>query len=366
MTLILSDITTFLESVAPLNYQESYDNSGLQIGSPHQEINSALLTVDITEEVIDEAIRHKCNLIIAHHPLIFSGLKKLTGANFVERAVIKAVKNDISLYTAHTNFDSISTGVNTKICEKLNLTGCSILRPVKGQLKKLVTFIPLDHAEKVRSAIFEAGAGHIGNYDSCSFNSNGLGSFRGGENTNPFVGSKGTMHFEKEVRFETVFPVHLQHKIIATLLEVHPYEEVAYDIYPIENEYSTIGMGMVGNLESPQVEEDFLKKIKTIFNIKTIKHTRLRGKLIHRVAVCGGAGSLLLGDAIQANADILVTADFKYHQFFDAEGRIVIADIGHYESEQFTKDLFYELLTKKFPKFAVRLSETDTNPVIYF
>lgn len=365
MALTLKEITSYLESIAPLNFQESYDNSGLQVGSPESAIKSILLTIDVTGEVIDEAIRLGCNLIISHHPLIFSGLKKLTGRNYTERAVIKAIKNDISIYASHTNLDSMEEGVNAKICEKLGLADCKILQPASGQLKKLATFVPKDFAEKVRTAIFDAGAGHIGNYDLCSFNAEGLGSFRGGENSNPFAGVKGSLHFEKEVRIETIFPQFLQEKIIGALIASHPYEEVAYDIYPVENKYGKAGMGMVGSLDSPQVEEDFFRNIKKAFKTKIIKHTKLSGNLVKRVAVCGGSGSFLLQNAIAAKADVFITADFKYHQFFDAEGKIVIADIGHYESEQFTKELFYELLLKKFPTFAVRLSEINTNPVFY-
>lgn len=366
MAIPVYEIAQYLESIAPLSFQESYDNSGLQIGSPDMPAVSALVTIDVTEAVVDEAIRSGCNLIISHHPVIFSGIKRLNGKNYTERVIQKAVKNDIALYAAHTNFDSVLPGVNAKICEKIGLSDCRILQPAGGQLKKLATFVPKDHAERVRAALFDAGAGHIGNYDSCSFNSEGLGSFRGGDNTQPFVGIKGNLHFEKEIRIETIFPGYLQSKIINALKASHPYEEVAYDIYPLDNKFVQAGMGMIGTLESPEVEEDFLKNLKKIFKAKVIRHTKLKGKHIQKVAVCGGSGSFLLQGAIAAHADVFVTGDFKYHQFFDAEDKIVIADIGHYESEQFTKELFSELLIKKFPTFAVRLSEINTNPVFYF
>jgi dinuclear metal center YbgI/SA1388 family protein len=366
MAIILRELIQYLESAAPLSYQESYDNSGLQLGNPETLIRAALLTIDTTEEVIDEAIKNGCNLIISHHPVIFSGLKKITGRSYTERIVLKAIKNDIALYAAHTNFDSVMQGVNAKICENIGLKDYKILQPSNGQLKKLVTFVPRDHAEKVRNALFEAGAGQIGNYDSCSFNSEGLGSFRGGENTQPYAGTKGILHFEKEVRIETIFPGFIQGQIINALLSAHPYEEVAYDLYLLDNSFAQVGMGMIGTLDSPEVEEDFLKNLKKNFKIKVIRHTRLKGSLIKKVAVCGGSGSFLLQNAITAGADIFITGDFKYHQFFDADGKIVVADIGHYESEQFTKELFYELLIKKFHTFAVHLSEVNTNPVYYF
>jgi dinuclear metal center YbgI/SA1388 family protein len=363
---VLKDVAQFLESFAPLSLQESYDNAGLITGDLKTKITSVLITLDVTEKVVEEAIQKNAQLIVAHHPIIFSGLKKFTGKNYVERTIIKAIKNDIAIYAAHTNLDSVEGGVNQKICEKLGLQNCKILQPASGQLKKLVTFIPVDHLNQVREAVFNAGAGNIGNYDSCGFTTEGLGSFRGNENANPFIGQIGEIHAEKEVRFETIFPGYLQGKVIDALIKSHPYEEVAYDIYPLDNQFYKTGMGMVGTLPQTVAETDFLQQLKSIFNTGIIKHTAVKGKPVEKVAVCGGAGSFLLNAAIAAGADVFVSSDFKYHQFFDAENKIVIADIGHFESEQFTKELFYELLMKNFPKFAVHLSEVNTNPVFYF
>jgi dinuclear metal center YbgI/SA1388 family protein len=363
--MFISDITFHIESLAPLSYQESYDNAGLLVGNPGDEVNSALLTLDVTEKVVDEAISGNFGLIIAHHPLIFSGIKKLNDQTETGRSIIKAIKNNIAIYAAHTNLDAVTGGVNSKICEKLGLINCRILSPVKGQLRKLVTFIPTAYAQAVQEAVFQAGAGNIGNYDSCGYTLEGTGSFRGNESANPFVGEKGKIHFEPEIRFETVFPATLQNKVIRALLEAHPYEEVAYDIYPLENEFARTGSGMIGELPHEMDEREFLKTAKNIFGIKVVKHSRLLNIKVKKVAVCGGAGSFLIRQAISAHADVFLTGDLKYHQFFEAEGKIVLADIGHFESEQFTKELFYELLTKKFPKFAVRLSEVDTNPVNY-
>ena len=361
----IKHITQYIESIAPLSFQESYDNSGLIIGHPEDEISGILITLDITEAIVDEAISKNLNLIVAHHPIIFGGLKKLNGKNYIERCVAKAIKNDIAIYAAHTNLDGVFGGVNSKICEKLQLQNCRMLIPIPNFLKKLVTFVPVNDAEKVRQALFEAGAGNIGNYDSCSFNQSGLGSFKGNDKTNPYAGEKNQLHFEEETRIETIFPKHIQNKVIKALLESHPYEEVAYDIYPLDNDFTEGGTGMIGELAEPVDELDFLQNLKEIFNCRVIKHTQLLGKPIKKVAVCGGSGSSFLDKAIAQNADIYISGDFKYHQFFDAEQQIIIADIGHYESEQFTKEVFYELLTKKFPKFAVHLSEISTNPVNY-
>ena len=363
--MIIREFTGYLESIAPKAFQESYDNAGLIIGDPEATITSVLITLDVTEAVIDEAIETGCDLILAHHPIIFKGLKRLNGNSFVERCVIKAIKNDIAIYAAHTNFDSILGGVNSMICEKIGLTNVSILAPSKDQLLKLVTFIPDDHLEIVRDAVFSAGAGQIGKYDKCSFNTNGTGTFRGGESSNPFLGEKGEFYSGKESRFETILPRHLKNSVINALIKSHPYEEVAYDLFPLENTLPQVGAGMIGELPGAENEIDFLSRLLTIFECKTLKHTYLLGKPVRKVAVCGGAGGFLLSQAIASGADIFVTSDMKYHDFFDAEEKIVIADIGHYESEQFTKELFYEILIKKFPNFALRLSEVKTNPVLY-
>ena len=358
------EIINCIEQIAPLAYQEDYDNSGLIIGND-DDITGILITLDITEEVIEEAINLKTNFVLSHHPLIFSGIKKITGKNYIERSIIKAIKNDINIYAAHTNFDNIENGVNIRICKKLGLINTRILSPRKGELRKLVTFVPTSHANKVREAIFNAGAGHIGNYDSCSYNITGQGTFRGDESTNPFVGEKGKLHFEEEVRIETIFTKHLENNVVQAMIKAHPYEEVAYDIYPLNNEYSKVGSGMIGEFEKPVEEKDCLKKIKEAFNTKVVKHTKLLGKSVSKVAVCGGSGSFLLKPAMAAKADIFVSADFKYHQFFDTENEIVIADIGHFESEQCTLEVFYELLNEKFHNFAIHLSKVNTNPTNY-
>ena len=363
--MIIREIITYLESVAPPAYQESYDNAGLIIGDPEMIITSAMITLDVTEAVIDEAIEAGCELIIAHHPILFKGVKRLNGNTYVERCVIKAIKNDIAIYAAHTNLDSVIGGVNARICEKIGLTNLSILAPAKDQLLKLVTFVPDDHLDKVREALFNAGAGAIGNYDKCSFGTSGTGTFRGGEDSNPYVGEVGKLHFENETRLETIIPRHLKNNVLNILLKTHPYEEVAYDIYPLENTLQQVGSGMIGELPGAEHEIDFLSRLLQIFGCKSIRHTYLLGNSVKKVAVCGGSGSFLLSAAIKAGADVFVTADMKYHEFFDAEEKIVIADIGHYESEQFTRELFYEILIKKFPNFALRLSEVKTNPVLY-
>jgi len=362
----LKELTSFLESAIPLSFQEGYDNSGLQVGLPGKEIKSALITLDITEEVLDEADHTGCDVIISHHPLIFTCIKKLTGKTVTERILLKAIKQDIAIYSAHTNLDVMDNGVSRKMAEKLNLKNIRVLSPLKNRLCKLVTFIPEDHLDKVRDAIFEAGAGIIGNYDKCSFSTQGTGSFRGGDNTHPFVGKKGEIHFEKEVRFETILFSHIKNRIISALLEAHPYEEVAYDIYPLENENIEIGLGCTGDLPEPVGEKEFLKSLSSLFSSEGIRYSELKGNRITKVALCGGSGGALLNDAIASRANAFVTADIKYHSYFEAGNRILVVDIGHYESEKFSEEILYDLIIKKFPKFALRFSEINTNPINYF
>ena len=362
-----SAIINILEQFAPTAYQESYDNSGLQVGDSNASVTGVLLTLDITEDVIDEAIARGCNMIVAHHPIIFSGLKRLTGRNYVERIVQKAIKNDVLLYAAHTNMDNARAGVNAIIGERLGLAHTSILQAMPGTLRKLYTYVPHDSVEKVREALFAAGAGEIGNYKECSFGVNGTGSFRPGENANPTIGEAGgKREVLPEVKLEVLVGRHQESAVLKAMFAAHPYEEVAYELIQLQNTNQELGAGLVGMLPVPMPEQEFLAFLKDKMKTGCIRHTDLPGKMIQKVALCGGSGSFLLKDALRAKADIFVTADYKYHQFFDADGQIIIADIGHYESEQFTVELFARLLTEKIPNFAPLLSRTNTNPVNYF
>jgi dinuclear metal center YbgI/SA1388 family protein len=362
----IKDIINELEQFAPLTLQESYDNSGLLIGNTENECSGALITLDVTENVLEEAISKKFNLIISHHPLIFGGLKKITGSNATERITMNAIRNDIAIYAIHTNLDNIIDGVNAMICEKIGLKQVKPLVPGQKQLRKLITYCPVEHADVVRNAIFEAGAGHIGKYDSCSFNCEGTGTFKALEGANPFVGEINELHREHEIRIESIFPFFLENKIVKALLSVHPYEEVAYDIYTLENKNQQTGAGMKGILEHPLPKMAFLQLLKEQFKTGTIRYSDFNDKPIRSVAVCGGAGSFLIQKALSAGVDAFITGDIKYHDFFIPEGRILLADIGHYESEQYTKELLFNQITKIFPTFAVRMSEHNTNSVHYF
>lgn len=361
----IQDVVAYLESMAPVAYQESYDNTGLLVGDPGKEVTGVLITLDCTEQVVMEAVASKCNLIIAHHPIIFKGLKKLTGRTYVERTVIAAIRNDVAICASHTNLDNIRLGVNKKIAEKLGLTKTRILTPRKDTLSKLVTFIPAEHVENVMNALHVAGAGQIGEYKNCSFQVAGVGTFKPTDQARPVVGSPGKQERVNEIRAEVIFPTAIERQVTAALKQSHPYEEVAYYINRLENENQEVGAGLVGELEGTEEPIQFLKRLKSRMNVSVVKHTAPTSTSIRKVALCGGAGSFLLGDAIASGADVYISSDFKYHEFFDADARIMIADIGHYESEQFTKELFGEILTKKFTTFAINFSKTVTNPISY-
>jgi dinuclear metal center YbgI/SA1388 family protein len=359
----IHEIVSTLNNSAPLQLQEDFDNSGLQIGNQNDEISGILLTIDITPEVVEEAAKYNCNLIISHHPLIFGKLRKITGANYIEKSIILAIKNNIAIYCGHTNFDQTYEGVSAKMCDKLGLTNRKILAPKSNILKKIAVFVPLSHAEKVRTVMFEAGGGHIGNYDCCSYNVEGKGSFRANENSNPFVGSKGELHFETEIKIEMVYPEYLEEKIVSNMLDTHPYEEVAYDLIKLDNKNNLTGFGMIGCLKVEISEKELLDKIKTSFGLETLRHSKLLNEPVSKIALCGGSGASFIETAKNTGAQVYISGDIKYHDYFLAENKILIIDIGHYESEQFTKEIFYDIINKKNINFAIRFSEINTNPI---
>ena len=363
--MIVKNITDAIEQLAPLAYAEDFDNVGLLIGNYDTRITGVLVTLDSLEETVDEAIAKKCNLIVSFHPIIFNGLKKLNGSNYVERIVIKAIKNNIAIYAMHTALDNSQYGVSAKICEIIGLKNTKVLIPQKGLIKKLTTYVPLKNTDELRKALFIAGAGNIGNYKNCSFNIEGKGTYLGNEASNPAIGEKGKLHTEPETFISVIFEKHLERKVLNALFNNHPYEEVAYDVVSLDNIHQNIGMGMVGELKEPTDVNSFFNLLKERFSLKIIRHSAIHKNKIKKVAVLGGSGSFAIDRAKQVGADIFITADLKYHDFYKAENQIVLADIGHYESEQFTKNLLVDYLTKKFTNFAIILSENNTNPINY-
>jgi dinuclear metal center YbgI/SA1388 family protein len=363
--MIVQDVINHLEELAPLTYAEDFDNVGLLVGDTKSDVTGVLVTLDTLEAVVDEAIQNNCNLIVSFHPIIFSGLKKITGKTYVERVVLKAIKNGISIYAIHTALDNSNLGVNNMICEKLSLINRQILIPKNNTIKKLTTYAPKSEAEDLRKALFRAGAGNIGNYSNCSFNAEGIGTYKGNEESNPSKGKKGETHYEEEVQVSMIYPKDVEEKVLNTLFRTHSYEEVAYEITTLENTNPNIGMGMVGELKNAIDESSFLSNLRSTFNCQVIKHSSFLNKPIKKVAVLGGSGSFAIQAAISKNADVFLTSDLKYHDFFKAEDKIVLIDMGHYESEQFTKNLIVTYLTKKITNFAIVLSKINTNPIKY-
>lgn len=363
----IKELIAFLESTAPMQLQESYDNCGLLCGDSEQTVSNVLVSLDCTEAVIAEAVAKKCEIVVCHHPVIFKGLKKLTGSNYVERTMIAAIKNGVAIYAIHTNLDNVSHGVNAIFAEKLGLSNTRILAPKSSELKKLGVYVPSDNKEQLLDALFSSGAGEIGNYSECSFSIEGTGSFMAMDNSNPYVGEKGIRHHEKETRIEVVFPRWKEREILSAMRSNHPYEEIAFDVVTLDNTFKSVGAGLIGELPEEMSTSDFIAMVKSKMKAGVVRYTTLNDpqQKIKKVALCGGSGSFLLSQAKSAGAQAFVTGDFKYHEFFDAEGKIVIADIGHFESEQFTIDLLVAWIRKKFPTFAVHFTDTNTNPINY-
>lgn len=361
----IKDIANALEMFAPLPLQDDFDNAGLQIGLTDAEVAGVLLCLDVTEAVVDEAIASGCNLIISHHPVIFKPLKRITGSNYVERCIIKALANGIAIYSAHTNLDNAPGGVNYRIAEILGLQNVRILLPKEDSLLKLAVYVPASHTDAVRDALFAAGCGEIGNYGSCSYNVEGFGTFKANEGCNPFCGNIGELHRENETRIETIMPSYIKGRVIKALLNAHPYEEPAYDIYPVKNSWDAVGTGVIGELPAERDEIGFLQEIKEKFAVGSVRHTPLLGRKIKRVALCGGAGGSFAGAAMAAGADVYITGEARYHDLFNYTGKMLMAVIGHYESEQYTMDIFAEIINGQFPGVKVTKTTVDTNPVKY-
>ncbi|GAC1602258.1 MAG: Nif3-like dinuclear metal center hexameric protein [Hymenobacter sp.] len=368
----VQDLARLLEAAAPLAYQESYDNAGLQCGNPQAEITGVLIALDCTPAVVAEAQRRGCNVVVAHHPVIFRPLKRLTGATEVEQTLIAALKNDVAIYAAHTNLDNVRGGVNDKLAEKLGLTHTRVLAPQSGTLARLITYVPnrpadqqADVAGRVLAALYAAGAGQVGQYADCSFRAEGTGTFTPGAGTRPAIGTPHQPETVPELRLEVLLPLHRQAAVLRALRAAHPYEEVAYELIKLENVLSEVGAGLVGTLPTPLAPAAFRALLKARLLVPVVRHSAFAND-IRTVALCGGAGAFLIVAARAAGADAYVTGDVKYHEFFGAEGQLMLCDVGHFESEQFTSEVFQDLLTAGFGRtFAVLIAETPTNPVQY-
>ena len=364
--MLISDITRHLEFIAPPSLQESYDNSGLIVGDKSTEVRGVIVSLDCIEDTVLEAIEKGCNLIVAHHPIVFSGLKRFNNSNYVQRTVQLAIKNDIAIYAIHTNLDNVyHNGVNAKIADRLGLKNTHILAPKTGGLLKLVTYCPVKESQQILESLFSAGAGHIGDYSECSFSTQGYGTFLPGEGATPYLGEVGKRHMESEAKIEVILRAHQKAQILEALKTAHPYEEVTYELFPTLNADQEIGGGMIGELKREMTRDEFLSHLKSSMNLKVIKYTAFEGN-VKNVAICGGSGQFLFQLAKRSGSDAYVSSDFKYHEYFDAEGEVMICDIGHYESEKYTVDLLHSILSEKFSTFAVLKTAVDTNPIKYF
>ncbi|SHF36275.1 Nif3-like dinuclear metal center hexameric protein [Chryseobacterium vrystaatense] len=362
----ISEVISKIENRIPLQQAEDFDNVGLLCGAPERNVSGILVCHDALENVVDEAIQKNCNLIVCFHPIIFSGLKSLTGKNYVERAVLKAIENKIAIYAIHTAFDNDLFGVNYGICSHLGLKDMKILQPKKNNLQQLTVFVPKEHSSQVKEALFSAGAGNIGFYDECSFTLNGKGTFRPMEGSIPFSGQQNIRENADEDMISVIFEGYKLRGLISAMKSAHPYEEVAYQVYQLENENQHSGLGMYGDFEEGIDEQDFLRLVKEKFDLEVIKHSDFNQKKIKRVGVLGGSGASGIKSALSRKCDAYLTGDIKYHDYFLAESKMLICDIGHYESEQFVTQQLFEILSQKFSTFAISKSIEKTNPVNYF
>ncbi len=366
-----SEIITYFEEWAPKEISWQRDNVGLQVGSFEREVKNILISLDFTDRVLDDAIKKRCNLIITHHPFLFNPLRKIDTSKDRKSILLeKLIKNDITLYSAHTNLDFTKEGVSFQLARKLKLKNISFLVNLKSNQYKIIVFVPADAVDKVAQAIFNAGGGIIGQYSHCSFRTPGVGTFFGSEKTNLAVGKK--ISFEKidEVKLEVLVNSWKQHKVISAMIKSHPYEEVAYDVIPVENSNVNYGSGAVGELENPISPGDFLNHVVRNLKIKNFRYTKGKNSKIRRVAVCGGSGSDLIRDAVNQNADAFITADLKYHTFQDYEGKIMLVDAGHYETEIHSLDEVKRRLTnflhERNSKVKIFKYSGSTNPIVFF
>jgi len=363
------EIFKYIRSWAPEEIAWNKDNVGLQVGSAKRKVKNILLALDLNMKVIIEAVKKDCNIIITHHPLLFNPLRKIdTDQDNTSLLVEKLIKHDITLFSAHTNLDFTKDGVSFELAKTLKLTNLRFLSNIKSAQYKLIVFVPEGHIEKVASAIFENGGGIIGEYSNCSFRTKGQGSFKGSKKTSPSIGKK--LNYEKtdEIKLEVLIDSWKLNEILSAIRSVHPYEEIAYDVYPLNNENVNYGIGAIGELHTAMNQREFFNHVSKSLKINNFRYTTGKTNKIKTVAVCGGSGSEVIPAAIKKGADALITADIKYHTFFDNERKILLIDAGHYETEIFSLNevnkRLADLIKKK--KNKVFKYNGSTNPVIFY
>ncbi len=358
----IGDLSSALESVAPSLYAESYDNVGLLVGRSEWKCEKVLVALDITEAVVQEAIEKGVQAIVAHHPVIFGGIQRLTGEDTAQRAIELAIKHSIALLACHTNLDAIEGGVSYRMAQAISLVNVRTLQPRSGLLWNLIVYVPAESAETLLEALWEAGAGKMGAYDECAFRSHGLGSFRPKEGAHPHNGVIGERAFADEIRLELLVPEGARKKVHQCMMEHHPYEEIAHSWLKHDGVHHSVGFGAIGQWDACDWPEA-VRRIKTAFGVASFRHTMPIASDYRTVAVCGGAGADLLAQAKSQQAELFITSDITYHRYFGADDRLVFIDIGHWESEQHAMELLIDIVREKFPNFAVLKSETNTNPM---
>jgi dinuclear metal center YbgI/SA1388 family protein len=361
------EIIEKIEKLAPLNLAESWDNVGLLIGDYQKEIKNIMVTLDVTLEVVKEAVEKKIDLIIAHHPIIFKPLKKITMDDYTGQMVCNLIKNDISVYAAHTNLDIAKGGLNDVLASRLQLNNVKVLKALKNvQLKKIVVFIPDGYQDAVREAMAKEGAGWIGDYSHCTFMTKGTGTFKPLEGTNPFIGKQGQVEKAEEYRLETIVPQDKVGKVIKAMLEVHPYEEVAYDIYPLEIEGEAVGIGRIGTLENEMTFSEFIKLVKNTLNIEYIKYIGNEKSIISKVAICTGSGADFISACVKQKADVYITGDVKYHEAqFAQQNGLNLIDAGHYETENIVVPFLMDYLNDTYQNKGIKIFSAQSNQGIF-
>lgn len=369
--MIVKELIKYLEDWAPPGAAWEKDNVGLLVGSGDEKIENIFLSLELTGEVLEQALKKNCNFIFTHHPLIFNPVKNLdVNKNPNSKLIYKLIKNDINLFSAHTNLDFTKDGVSFTLAKKLKLNKITFLKNEESNQFKVVVFLPETNLDEVASAMFNQGAGIIGEYNNCSFRTNGIGTFKGSANSNPFIGKKENFEKANEVRLEVLVDSWKLNKVINAMLKSHPYEEPAYDIYPLRNKNVNYGAGAIGELDNEMNVNEFLKHVEKSLLLSNFRFVNGNKRRIKKVAVCGGSGSELLNDAISKNADVFITADIKYHTFHDAKNKILLIDAGHYETEvvilKIVEEKIKKLIKEKKENIKVYKYSSSTNPVKFY
>lgn len=365
MSIICDDIAGFMEEFAPTFLAEDWDNVGLLVGSRSQEVRRVLVCLEVSAKVVEEAVSKKIDLILSHHPMIFKGLKRIVADDFSGGLLYKLIRNNIGVYSAHTNLDVTDHGINEHLADIMGLKNAKNLNPYQSEdLYKVVVFVPERDVDRVREAMCSAGAGWLGNYSDCTFMTKGTGTFKPLEGTHPYIGTQGTLEKVDEYRLETVVPKSRMGCVISAMLKAHPYEEVAYDTYLLKLKGKEYGLGKYGSLEVPMSFDAFVRHVKNKLNISTVRLIGQPPKEVQTAAVFCGAFDDNFSAVVRNRIDVLIAGDVKHHTAFDmAAAGICVIDAGHFATERIMVPHLTEILSKKFPELEVIASEVEEDPI---